>query len=160
MANWKNIKGGKELNDALMTLAPKIERNILRSGLRSAGQVMRDAIKAGVPVRLGNLRDSYKLSVRAKGGRVTASIKTYVFYALMVERGTAEHEIRPKHAKSLFLAGVARNLVKHPGSMEKPHVRPAIDGSGTEAVQAFVNQVRKRLTKQGLNTPDVDVTDE
>ena len=36
-------------------------------------------------------------------------------------------------------------------------MRTTLDTAAQAALQAFANQVRKRLTKQGIDTPDVTV---
>jgi len=115
------------------------------------------------PVRTGKLRDSIRVSVRIKGGVPVASVKAGgnekgdAFYAHMIEFGTASHLIAPKSAKSLYIAGLFDEVVHHPGATAHPFMRPAFDGTSQAAIQAFAAQVRKRLTKQGIDTPDVTV---
>jgi len=70
------------------------------------------------------------------------------FYAHMVEFGTARHFIKPKKRKSLFFAGIAREVVDHPGTSPKPFMRPALDNSQREAVDAAAAYIRARLAKE------------
>lgn len=51
--------------------------------------------------------------------------------------------------------------VHHPGAQPKPFMRPAIDEKQGEAIRAVGEQIRKRLTKEGINTSDgLEVDDE
>lgn len=169
-----NITGGKELDAFLQSLPVKIEKNILRSALRQGANVFKAEVQATVPVgppsaanvKLyggypGALRDSARVSVRVKRGRVTASLKiggktrkgADAFYAHMVEFGTRAHTILPKSAKALRLGGHMVNSIHHPGAKPHPFMRPALDSKAEAAVEAVGNQVRARLTKEGIDVP-------
>lgn len=160
------IKGFAELDKALAELPAKIEKNIIRSALRAAAKITEAEAKRQVPVRTGKLRDSIRVSTKLVKGKPLATVtagaskKGGPFYAHLVEFGAKAHFIKPKKAKSLFLAGVFREGVDHPGARKHPFMRPALDASAQAAVLAFGNQVKARLTKQGINTPDISVDDE
>lgn len=160
------LKGFAELQKALSELPDKIERNIVRSALRAAAKVTLEEAKRQVPVRSGKLRDSLRVSTRLVKGKPLATItvggnrKNAPFYAHLVEFGAKAHFIKPKRAKSLFIAGVMRDGVEHPGARKHPFMRPALDATAQRAVIAFGQAVKARLTKQGIETPDVDVLDE
>lgn len=160
------LKGFAELQKALSELPDKIERNIVRSALRAAAKVTADEAKRQVPVKSGKLRDSIRVTTKIVNGRPTASVrvggnkKGQPFYAHLVEFGAKAHFIKPKRAKSLFVAGVLRDGVQHPGARKHPFMRPALDASHQRAVLAFGEAVKKRLTKQGIETPDLAVGDE
>lgn len=162
------FKGLKELDATLASLADQIERNIVRSGLRMACKVIEEEARRNVNSRSGTLAASIHSSTRVINGvpvgKITAGSRQKggggAFYAHMVEFGTAAHFIKAKSAKSLFLAHILRNGVHHPGAKMKPFMRPALDAKAQEAVMAFATQVRKRLTKAGLNTPDVSADDD
>jgi HK97 gp10 family phage protein len=154
------IKGGKELHDFLQQLPVKMEKNIMRSALRAGAKVIADEAKANVPVKDGDLRDSIRVSTRAKRGQVTASAKAgnkKAFYWHFVEFGTAAHTIKAKNGKSLFFNGSNVRSVRHPGARAKPFMRPALDSKSTEAIRAVGAQIGKRLNKLGLNAPDISV---
>lgn len=123
------VKGLADLNKFLQQLPAKIEQNILRGALREGAKVIETHAKANVPVDTGRLRESIRVSVRARRGRVTASIKAggptkkrigtkksggvsvqydNAYYAKWVEFGTAAHKIMAKYAKSLVLRPNAR----------------------------------------------------
>jgi len=158
-----NLKGFAELAKALNELPEKIERNIVRSALRKAAKVIEQEAKQNVPVRSGKLRDSIRVSVRIKDGRPLATVtaggreKGQAFYAQFVELGTAAHAIQAKPGHALAIGGGTVVRVEHPGARPRPYMRPALDASAAAAVQAFGEQVKRRLTKHGIETPDIAV---
>lgn len=176
------FKGGKELQDLLNTLPAKMERNVMRSALRAGAAVIRDAARENINDDTGALSKSVRVSTRARRGEVTATVKAgnkKAFYAHMVEFGTAPHlieardEDRPtrktrKGEKKVSIGTMNRMIkqgslkigenfigpvVMHPGAAPKPFMRPAIDQKQDEAVRAVGEQIRKRLTKAGINAP-------
>lgn len=148
------IKGLAELHKTLQELPATIERNVLRGGLRAAGNVVRDEAKRlAPPDQTGDLRKSIRVSmrVRSKAGWVNANVKAgdkKAWYARLVELGTARHWIRPKSKKSLFFAGLAREAVDHPGAKPKPFMRPAFDTKAQAAIEAMAEYIRQRLPKE------------
>lgn len=70
------------------------------------------------------------------------------FYAHFVEFGTARHWIKPKSRKSLFIAGLLKELVDHPGARPKPFMRPAFDTKARAAIEAMADYIRTRLPKE------------
>ena len=151
MVSELHVSGLSELDKLLKELPAKIEGNIMRGAMRAGAKVFADRAKQMVPVKSGQLRDSIKVSTRSKRGRVSATVRAggkKAFYAHMVEFGTARHLIKPRKRKSLFFAGIAREVVDHPGASPKPFMRPALDGGQVEAVNAAANYIRKRLAKE------------
>lgn len=168
-----HVRGLAELNRALEQLPVKIERNILRGALRAGAKVQLDEARRLVPVappneenarlyggRPGALRDSLRISVRARGSVVTAQVKaggkrsgTDTYYAPWVEKGTKPHDIKPRARKSLFFAGLLREVVRHPGAAPKPFMRPALERTTQRVLATIVAYIRRRLTKAGIETP-------
>ena len=158
------FKGGKELQAALNQLPAKIERNVMRSALRQGANVIRNDARQNAPVDDGDLKKSIKVSTRARGGKVTATLRAgdkKVFYAHFIEYGTKPHDIAAKNKKVLvFEDGGKATRAKHPGVTAKPFMRPALDDKSDEAVQAVANQIRKVLsTKHGVDVPIPDIDD-
>lgn len=148
------IKGAAELQRALKELPVKLERVVLRGALRAGAVEIQREAKALAPVESGRLRDSIRISGGAKrGGYVYSQVKVGgnkkgdAFYAHMVEFGTKPHEIKPKSAPSLFLAGLLRSTVKHPGARAKPFMRPAFDNKVEDATKAVGKYIAERLAK-------------
>ncbi len=159
------IKGLAELQKALDELPAKIERNVLRGGLRAGSNVIAEEARRLCPEapptmasvkhggRIGDLKRSIRVSMRvsSKTGTVRARVKAgnkKAFYAHMVERGTARHWIKPKNRKSLFFAGLAREVIDHPGARPKPFLRPAFDAKARAAIEAMADYIRARLPKE------------
>lgn len=185
MSNVK-VKGLADLQKFLDQLSPKLESNIMRSALRKGCQVIAAEAKQLCPVDHGDLRDSIRASARLKNGTVIGSVKAgnaKAWYWRFVEYGTAAHWIKVKEeakpwrltrrgvktyststlnrmAKrgSLIIGGsFVGQSVEHPGAKATPFMRPALDGKAAEALQAVGEQIKKRLTKQGLNAAGVDI---
>jgi HK97 gp10 family phage protein len=154
------VKGLKELQAMLDTLPAKMEANIMRSALRAGANVVKNEAQANVPVDTGTLRKGLKVSTRLKRGRVTASVRAtgkHGWLAHFLEFGTAAHVIKAKPGKMLVFAGGAYRAVNHPGIRPRPFLRPALDSKSSAALVAVGNQIKKRLTKQGLNAADIDI---
>ena len=155
-----NVKGLSELQAFLDQLPAKIEANIMRSAMRAGANVILKEARANVPEKTGLLRAGLKVSTRSRRGVVTATIRAggkHAYIGKFVEYGTAAHFIKPKKAKSLFIAGIMRNGVDHPGAAPKPFMRPALDSQAGAALEAVGEAIKKRLTKQGLDASGVDV---
>ena len=159
------ITGLAELHKALQELPANIERNVLRGGLRAGANVIRqEAVRlapeapptlVGVKLgaRIGELKRSIRVSmrVRSKAGWVNARVvagNVKAWYAHLVEFGTARHWIRPKHRKSLFIAGAFAEAIAHPGAKPKPFMRPAWDGQHQQALEVMADYIRQRLPKE------------
>lgn len=152
------ITGGRELDRMLQSLPVKMERSIMRGALRAGAVIIRDEIKSRAPVASGALRDSIRVTSRAKKGTVSASAKVgnrIAWYAHLVEFGTRPHVILPRRqGGSMQFGGVRTRLVDHPGTTGRPFVRPAGDAATPAAIAAVTKYVRRRLTRQGLDAPD------
>ncbi len=146
------VTGLAELQALLDELPARIEGNVVRGGLRAAAKVVEAEAKRLCPVgKTGDLRDSIRVSLRSKHGHISATVKAgnaKAYYAHMVEFGTARHWIKPKNRKSLFVAGMLREAVDHPGAKKEPFMRPAIDGKANEAIEAMANYLRERIPKE------------
>lgn len=152
----QNIIGGRELAEFLSSLPKKVEQNIMRSALRAGANVFKKEVSPNIPVVEGDLKKSLRVSVRAKNGTITASVKMggkKAPHAHLYEFGTKPHKIEPKNADALAIGGVAYRSVNHPGARPHPTMRPAFDTKSSEAIAAVAAQVRKRLTKEGINVP-------
>lgn len=174
----QTITGGRELDELLRTLAPKLQKNINRAGLRAGAVVLRDEVKGNVPVQSGDLRKSVRITSRAKGADVSVSVKagdSIAYYARFVEYGTRPHLIKVddrdrginrrtgnrisittinRQQRSLAIGGnLIGPSVQHNGARPKPFMRPAVDSALPRAIEAITAKIRERLTKQGLDAP-------
>ena len=146
------VTGLAGLQALLDELPARIEGNVVRGGLRAAAKVVEMEAKRLCPVgKTGDLRNSIRVTLRSKHGHISATVKAgnaKAFYAHMVEFGTARHWIKPKNRKSLFVAGLLREAVDHPGAKKEPFMRPAIDGKADEAIDAMAAYLRDRIPKE------------
>ena len=148
------IAGLADLHRALQELPAKIGGNIMRGALRAGQKVILEAAKGNINDRTGALSKSLRISFRSRSQKygwirmkLVAGNKD-AYYAHMVEFGTARHYIKAKKHKSLFFAGLAREVVDHPGATPAPFMRPALDSAGPQAIEAVRDYIAKRLPKE------------
>jgi len=153
-----HVTGLADLQKFLDQLPAKLERNVVRGALRAGAKLILAQAIAKVPVKSSELRNSLKIGTRARGGTVTAAVRTKVFYAKFVEFGTKGHFITAKKGGWLSFGGIFAKSVWHPGIPKGPHafMRPALDGQAQNAVIAAAEYMKRRLaTKEGLDTSDI-----
>jgi HK97 gp10 family phage protein len=164
-ARDETIVGGRQLDDLLQTLPGKMQKNVNRAGLRAGAAVFLEEVKQRIPVASGDLRNSARVTTRAKGATVSASVKVgnrVAWYSHLVEFGTKPHDIKSKQPNgSLSFDGTTVRSVMHPGTRAQPFMRPAAEAGFPAAIQAVTAKIRQRLTKEGLNAapplpPDTD----
>lgn len=156
MTAQTEVLGTRELADFMETLPGKIQKNAQRTALRAGAKVVLDEVKQRIPVASGELLASARITSRAKGADVSASVKVgnaKAWYAHLVEFGTRPHKISAPPGSALNVNGTVTRSVDHPGIQGRPFMRPAADVSFVPAIEAYKVALRKRLTKQGLNTP-------
>lgn len=169
MANI-NVKGLRELDLMLKQLPAKIEKNVLRGALRAGQKVFADAAKSNLrqngSVDSGELEKSVRIRFKKQSERF-GYIRSYVmagntkaYYAHWVEYGTATYysgsgrtvggayEITPKVAGSLFIGGLLRESVMHPGIRPQPFMRPAVDQNTDVALNKVAEYMQKRIPKE------------
>jgi hypothetical protein len=152
-----HVTGLKELNDFLQALPVKVERNILRGGLRSGMSVVKPVAQQNIHSVSGETAKGLKIGTRARGGTVTATLRAtgkHAFVAILLElTGAKPHQITAKVAKALGLNGGAYASVNHPGFRKRPFLRPALDQQAQAALVATGEYIKNRLaTKEGIDT--------
>ena len=157
------IKGFKELDEALKQFPIKLQRNILSGAVREGAKVIQRAAIAMAPVgKTGKLRKAIKVRVGTK--RKGIYTKTFIigldkkmaWYGRLVEMGAAPHFIKVKRKKALAIGGqVVGTEIKHPGVVHrKPFMRPAIDNYAGQALTAMKNKLLQGIEK---NLPVTEV---
>lgn len=165
MADSTHVKGLSDLYAFMQALPVKVERNILRSALRAGTNEIKAEAQAQLAahgnVKTGQLAKGLKVSTRAKGGVVTATLKAkgkHAHIAHWIEfTGAAPHVIKGKKGGGLSFGGKAFKAINHPGFKPRPFLRPALDSKAGAAVVAVGNAIKARLTKEGINTADVEI---
>jgi HK97 gp10 family phage protein len=171
MANEQfQVHGLKELHQMLQELPLRIERNIMRGAIRAGANIYRDAARQAAPVDDGLLKRSIKTgSTNIKKGRVVVNVGTDLYYARMIEFGTASYytgtgksvgkpykipktsksgKVTKRLKKALKFGNVIVNSVTHPGIKPQPFMRRAFDGASDQAVATFAQYVATRLDKE------------
>lgn len=173
-----NIAGWGRLDALMASLPANIAANILPKALAAGAEVIAAEVRQTAPVGppasenaqlyggyAGALRDSVRVSTGiGKGGRALASVKVGgkgrkgadVFYAHMVEFGTAAHLIVPKRAQALAIGGAVVAAVHHPGAHAQPFVRPAFDSKAAAAVEAVGAYIRTSLASERPAMPALE----
>lgn len=130
----------------------KMREAIIKSLEQSAILVQSDAKRLAPFGNTGLLGNSIQFVVDKQN--LTAKIFTPVKYAPYVEFGTSAHIIRPKNGKALAWgkkigktkSGVDKREfvykeVKHPGTTEKPFMRPALDNNLENIKNIFAKNI-------------------
>ena len=108
MSDDIKVEGLAELQALLDELPAKIEANVVRGGLRQAAKVVEEEAKRLCPVgKTGALQDSIRVSMRAKHGHISATVKAgggKVFYAAMVSTASLALPSMAGRIKGCFFA--------------------------------------------------------
>ena len=155
------ITGLDALSDQLSQLPMNIQKKLLRGALRAGLKPTLLQARQSIHSISGDLADSLRISTRAaKNGDVVATLKAgskLAFYAHMVEFGTAAHVIEATGAKAVSFNGHTYSKVEHPGSQQKPFMRPALDAaaaSNSEVFQAIAAYLAPKIDKNLALLPD------
>lgn len=110
----KSSEDEKKIQKILKNSAMTIQKDAM-SNLTSNGSVKTGHLRRGI----ANFRRGMTATVH------TSNIK----YAVMVEKGTKAHIIKPKNKKALYWKGASHPVkkVNHPGSKAKPYLIPAFE---------------------------------
>ena len=103
----------------------KIQKVLKNTGMNiEAGA--KDNLTSNNSVKTGHLRRS--IGNFRRGMTVTVHTSN-VKYAVIVEKGSKAHVIRPKNKKALYWKGASHPVkqVNHPGSKAKPYLIPAFE---------------------------------
>ena len=128
----------------LIELSEKSRDNVQKAVKKSAFNIESQAKKnlaSNKSVVTGHLRRS----IATKMGDLEATIHTSnVKYAVIVEKGSKAHVIRPKNKKALYWKGAKRpvKLVNHPGSKAKPYLEPAFESEKDKFIENLKEAIK------------------
>ena len=128
----------------LIELSEKSRDNVQKAVKKSAFNIEANAKKnlaSNKSVVTGHLRRS----IATKMGDLEATIHTSnVKYAIIVEKGSKPHIIRPKNRKALYWEGAKRpvKLVNHPGSKAKPYLEPAFESEKDKFIENLKEAIK------------------
>ena len=128
----------------LIKLSEESRDNVQKAIKKSAFNIESQAKKnlaSNKSVVTGHLRRS----IATKMGDLEATIHTSnVKYAVIVEKGSKAHVIRPKNKKALYWKGAKRpvKLVNHPGSKAKPYLEPAFESEKDKFIENLKEAIK------------------
>ena len=128
----------------LIELSEKSRDNVQKAIKKSAFNIESQAKKnlaSNKSVVTGHLRRS----IATKMGDLEATIHTSnVKYAVIVEKGSKAHVIRPKNKKALYWEGASRpvKMVNHPGSKAKPFLIPAFESEKDKFIENLKEAIK------------------
>ena len=128
----------------LIKLSEESKDNVQKAIKKSAFNIEANAKKnlaSNKSVVTGHLRRS----IATKMGDLEATIHTSnVKYAVIVEKGSKAHVIRPKNKKALYWEGAKRpvKLVNHPGSKAKPFLIPAFESEKDKFIENLKEAIK------------------
>ena len=144
------IEGGQELMKALQGLDVNV-RNALVQAADAGAEVIRAEAARRAPGPY--IVKSYQWNKRFRKNRADFQIgpdrehRHYYFF----EVGTRPHVIKPKDRKGLAFLGragqIVRRSVKHPGMAARPFLRPAMDASKDQAVEAVKSELQAVIVR-------------
>lgn len=153
MLNY-SIEGGKQVEEALKALGSKVAKSISNKALRQGANILKEEMKAQVPVRSGALKKSIKVKKNSFDRDTKAQTYTIgptgkvAFIARFIEYGTSTHKI--KVGKMRVLANsksgqIFGKEINHPGLKPKPFIRPAFDSKKGTAVDKVTEVIRSEV---------------
>ena len=128
----------------LTELSEKSRDNVQKAVKKSAFNIEANAknnLKANRSVVTRHLTKN----VTTQMGDLEATIHTSnVKYAIIVEKGSKAHVIRPKNKKALYWEGAKRpvKLVNHPGSKAKPFLIPAFESEKDKFIENLKEAIK------------------
>ena len=128
----------------LIKISEESKGNVQKAIKKSAFNIESQAKKnlaSNKSVVTGHLRRS----IATKMGDLEATIHTSnVKYAIIVEKGSKAHVIRPKNKKALYWKGASRpvKLVNHPGSKAKPYLEPAFESEKDKFIENLKEAIK------------------
>lgn len=162
-----DVPGFNDLMTAMDALPAKLQNNVVRGAMRAGAKVQMASAQAGCPEDPGSKNPgALKASMRITTGlsaRLGAWAKVHVGgkkaapgcpNPWWVEFGTAAHLIMAAAGKAMAFGSTVASVIHHPGAQRKPFMRPALDGSAHDALNAAAAYMRGRMTKAGIELPD------
>ena len=122
-----NVNDLNEFSVKILKLSQEAEESVKKVVKNSAFKIQKEAMSnltKNKSVATGHLRRAVSTDIKGLEATVhTSNVK----YAIMVEKGTKAHLIKPKNKKMLYWKGASHpvRIVRHPGSRAKPFLEPA-----------------------------------
>lgn len=146
MAITLEIKGIEEVIKKLNSLEPKISEKLQRRGMRRAGALLADEMRARAPYKFGELREGIKINTRRKKWAIFVNVESTNFKTWFIEYGHALVKPRGMRqgggtAKKRLVA----NYVKVGYVPPNPFVRQSFEAKGEEAARIIEAEIIKAV---------------
>lgn len=182
MAEDIHVKGLRDLQKLLDTLPAKMEANVMRGALRAGMKVVMPVAKSNISSLSGETAASLKITTSIRNGLVKSKLAAKGIEgmrAIWLEFGTQPHLIKVSDEDKKVNTRLSRKrghkvlesvttinrrsllinqnfvgpVIRHPGAVAKPFMRPALDSQSDASLRAAAQYIRKRLEKKhGLDT--------
>ncbi len=153
-----------KFKDQLKELTRAARKEVIEEALQAGGEIIYDVAASRAPGPYVVLRIVGGRTLRKKvDARMESVVKANGKFAVIgpdrkhwyyrfVEFGAKEHEIKPKNGKALKFEGrdgeqFAKRIVRSGGVKMRPFMRPAVDGRGTDAVNAMGVVLKREIEK-------------
>lgn len=136
------VKGLKELDQALKKLESEIANKGNSQALFKASTVARNAAIEKAPQRSGNLKSNI-VRKRIKDGLFIEAVAVYIkpaaFYARFIELGAVPHRlVKPGDAVKIN-GNIIVGPIQHPGISPTPFLRPALDENINQIIDVYAS---------------------
>ena len=128
----------------LIELSEKSRDNVQKAVKKSAFNIEAKA-KNNLKANRSVVTRHLTRNVSTQMGDLEATIHaSNVKYAIIVEKGSKAHVIRPKNKKALYWKGASRpvKLVNHPGSRAKPFLIPAFESEKDKFIENLKEAIK------------------
>ena len=128
----------------LIELSEKSRDNVQKAVKKSAFNIEAKA-KNNLKANRSVVTRHLTRNVATQMGDLEATIHTSnVKYAVIVEKGSKPHIIRPKNKKALYWEGAKRpvKMVNHPGSRAKPFLIPAFESEKDKFIENLKEAIK------------------
>ena len=128
----------------LIELSEKSRDNVQKAIKKSAFNIEAKA-KNNLKANRSVVTRHLTRNVATQIGDLEATIHaSNVKYAIIVEKGSKPHIIRPKNKKALYWEGAKRpvKLVNHPGSKAKPFLIPAFESEKDKFIENLKEAIK------------------
>ncbi len=133
------IKGLRQLGEAMRTLSADVSKKVARAGTAAAAQVIRKSAISKAPVETGNLRKNIILKrLPASETRLTSE------HIVTVRRGVTKKQKQAGLNSADYARFLEHGTVHMPA---QPFLRPAFDQNKGQAVVAMASRIKARIDK-------------
>lgn len=135
-----------EVKRKILALPDKLQRQVLRAGISAACRDLRNLLKENTPVKTGNLRDHWKISVRVRNrSMIHGRVSNRARHAWLVEFGSGPRYQKARKGRYLYSQG------KYTGQMPpNPFGRQTFEANAQRFIDKVSSAVKTYMQKKQL----------